>query len=122
VQQPSIARLAGPRGRLASKRSSSQRRASFHDRYRSALGQVELSWLVIWLETAPGQYCCCPLIPLAAQLTPANVADQGMALALVRCLSPDVRYILGDTHYNDPILRLQCEQQDCFLIATHKGT
>jgi DDE family transposase len=61
-------------------------------------------------------------IPLAAQLTPANVADQEEAPALVRELPPDIRYILGDTHYNDPGLRLQCEQAGRFLIATHKGT
>lgn len=60
-------------------------------------------------------------IPLAAQLTPANVADQDEAPALVRQLAPDIRYILGDTHYNDPDLRLQGEQQERFLIATHKG-
>jgi hypothetical protein len=61
-------------------------------------------------------------MPLAAQLTPANVADQEEAPALVRQLSPDIRYILGDTLYNDPGLRLQCEQEGRFLIATHKGT
>jgi hypothetical protein len=33
-----------------------------------------------------------------------------------------VRYILGDTHYNDPDLRLLCEQDERWLIATHKGT
>ncbi len=60
-------------------------------------------------------------IPLAAQLTPANVADQDEAPALVRRLAPDIRYILGDTHYNDPVLRLQCEQQGRFLIATQTG-
>jgi DDE family transposase len=60
-------------------------------------------------------------IPLAAQLTPANVADQDEAPALVRELDPDIRYILGDTHYNDPTLRLQCEQAERVLIATQSG-
>lgn len=60
-------------------------------------------------------------IPLAAHLTPANVADQDEAPALVRQLSPDIRYILGDTHYNDPDLRRQCEQEGRFLIATQTG-
>lgn len=60
-------------------------------------------------------------IPLAAQLTPANVPDQDEAPALVRHLSPDIRYILGDTHYNDPELRRQCEQEGRFLIATQTG-
>jgi hypothetical protein len=61
-------------------------------------------------------------IPLAAQLTPANVADQDEAPALVRQLSLDIRYILGDTHYNDPVLRLECEQEGRFLVATQQGT
>ena len=61
-------------------------------------------------------------MPLAAQLTPANIADQDEAPALVRELAPDIRYILGDTHYNDPTLRLACEQAGRFLIATQPGT
>jgi hypothetical protein len=61
-------------------------------------------------------------MPLAAHLTPANVADQEEAPVLVRQLAPHIRYILGDTHYNDPVLRLHCEQAGRFLIATQKGT
>lgn len=60
-------------------------------------------------------------IPLAAELTPANQADNEMAPALVRELSPDVRYVLGDTHYNDPALRLVCEQDGRCLVATQRG-
>jgi hypothetical protein len=41
---------------------------------------------------------------------------------LVADLPPGVRYILGDTHYNDPDLRLGCEQNQRWLIASHKGT
>ncbi|HMN26744.1 MAG TPA: transposase [Caldilineaceae bacterium] len=37
-------------------------------------------------------------LPLAAQLTPANVADRDEAPALVHQLAPDIRYLLGDTH------------------------
>lgn len=61
-------------------------------------------------------------IPLAAQLTPANIADQEEAPALVRELDPQIRFILGDTHYNDPALRLLCEQTDRSLVATQAGT
>lgn len=60
-------------------------------------------------------------IPLAAHLTPANVADQDEAPALVQTLAPHIRYILGDTHYNDQTLRLLCEQAERFLIATQPG-
>lgn len=61
-------------------------------------------------------------IPLAAQVTPATIADQAEAPALVRTLDPQIRYILGDTHYNDPNLRLQCEQEGRCLVATQSGT
>lgn len=61
-------------------------------------------------------------IPLAAELTPANQTDNEVAPALIRELAPDVRYILGDTHYNDPALRLLCESQGRYLVATQKST
>ncbi len=38
-------------------------------------------------------------IPLAAELTPANVADNEVAPALIRELPPDARFLLGDIHY-----------------------
>jgi hypothetical protein len=60
-------------------------------------------------------------IPLAARLTPANVADNTVAPQLVADLPAIIRYILGDTFYNDPELRRQCELQERWLIATQKG-
>lgn len=60
-------------------------------------------------------------IPLAAQLTPANGADQDEAPALIRQLPAEIRFVLGDTHYNESEVRLACEQDDRFLVATHKG-
>src|SRR5579862_3735196 len=41
-------------------------------------------------------------IPLAAELTPANTADNVQALTLLPELPDEVRVILGDVHYNDP--------------------
>ncbi len=29
--------------------------------------------------------------------------------------------MLGDTHYNDPDLRLLCEQNERYLVATQRG-
>jgi hypothetical protein len=60
-------------------------------------------------------------IPLSARLTPANVADNEMAPALLQELPADVRYILGDTHYNEPDVRKACEPHGRFLIATKRG-
>ena len=41
-------------------------------------------------------------LPLAAELTAANTADNTVAPQLLAPLPAEVRYILGDTHYNDP--------------------
>ena len=60
-------------------------------------------------------------IPLAARLTAANVADNEIAPALIRELPTHVRYILGDTLYNEPDVRRTCEPQGRFLIATKRG-
>lgn len=60
-------------------------------------------------------------IPLAAELTPANAADNETAPLLLRLLPAEVRYILGDLHYNDPELRLLCEQNDQSLVTTQYG-
>jgi hypothetical protein len=61
-------------------------------------------------------------IPLAAELTSANEADNERALALLDHLGVQVRYLLGDTHYNDPEVRLKCEEAGRVLIAPRRGT
>lgn len=60
-------------------------------------------------------------IPLAAQLTVANTDDASVAPALLRQLPAEVRYILGDTHYNTPDLRQACEARGCWLVASRRG-
>src|SRR5712692_4236591 len=59
--------------------------------------------------------------PVAAVLTPANVADSEPAPALLREVPAEVRFVLGDRHYNTPELRETCEQADRLLVATHYG-
>jgi hypothetical protein len=61
-------------------------------------------------------------IPLAADLTPANAADNEQAPALIRELPDQVRYVLGDTHYNDADLRELCEDTGRELVTTRRGT
>src|ERR671927_241279 len=41
-------------------------------------------------------------IPLAATLTAANAADNEIAPALIKELPTEVRFLLGDQHYQDP--------------------
>jgi len=60
-------------------------------------------------------------IPLAAELTPANVYDGTMAPHLQRELPLEVRYVLGDTHYADDELRAQCRLGDRWLITNQRG-
>lgn len=62
-------------------------------------------------------------LPLAAELTVANTYDAKMAPALIRELPLDVRYVLGDHHYNDEegeVLAC-CRATDRFLITSQAG-
>ncbi len=60
-------------------------------------------------------------IPLAADLTSADVYDAVPAPALQRELPLDVRMLLGDTHYNDDELRIRCRLSNRYLVATRRG-
>ena len=60
-------------------------------------------------------------IPLAAELTPANAADNEVAPLLLPELPPDLRYSLGDTNYNDPALRDLCAADGRELVTTRRG-
>jgi hypothetical protein len=60
-------------------------------------------------------------IPLAADLTPANTADNAQALSLLPELPAEVRYILGDQHYNDPTIDAACAAVGWTVVATRRG-
>ena len=60
-------------------------------------------------------------IPLSAELTSANVADNEVAPALIHELPPEAHLILGDLHYNAPNVREVCEQTDRLLVTTQYG-
>ena len=60
-------------------------------------------------------------IPLAAEFTPANVADSALAPLLFVHLPAEVRYVLGDQHYNTPDLRAECARHNRELVATRRG-
>jgi Transposase DDE domain len=60
-------------------------------------------------------------IPLAAELTPANQADNEVAPALLEQLPLHLRFLLGDTHYNTPEIQAQCARDDRCLVATRRG-
>lgn len=60
-------------------------------------------------------------IPLAARLTPANVADNRMAEALIEELPDEARFVLGDTHYDAENVREKCEETERFLVTSKRG-
>ena len=62
--------------------------------------------------------CAAVWIPLAADLTPANRADNEHAPALIRELPRELRFLLGDQHYHDAELETLCAQQQCTLVTT----
>jgi hypothetical protein len=60
-------------------------------------------------------------IPLAAELTAANTADNEPAPRLLAELPTEARFVLGDTHSNDPAVRDHCATAGRFLVATRRG-
>ena len=60
-------------------------------------------------------------IPLAAELTPANVADNEVAPDLLCRIPVEVRFVLGDKHYNTVELRELCEEDERCLVTTQSG-
>lgn len=60
-------------------------------------------------------------IPLAAELTVANTADNEVAPLLLRQLPKQVGDVLGDTHYNDPECRQACNEPGCERVASRRG-
>jgi plasmid stabilization system protein ParE len=60
-------------------------------------------------------------IPLAADLTPANTADNDAAHALIQELPKELRFLLGDRHYNAPNVRQTCDQKGYFLVTSQYG-
>ncbi len=60
-------------------------------------------------------------IPLAARLTPANAADNKVAPLLIEALPKEVRFVLGDVHYDDNDLREACLQDERFLVTPRRG-
>jgi hypothetical protein len=60
-------------------------------------------------------------IPLAAELTAANAADSEVAPCLLARLPAEVRFVLGDRHYNTEELREQCSDDGRILVTSQYG-
>jgi hypothetical protein len=60
-------------------------------------------------------------VPLAAYLTPANVADNEPATTRLPAMPDQARFILGDSQYWDGALREQAASQDWLRLAARRG-
>jgi len=60
-------------------------------------------------------------IPLAAQLTPANAADNKVAPSLIEVLPEEARFVLGDVNYNAENVREACAQSERFVVTPKRG-
>jgi hypothetical protein len=60
-------------------------------------------------------------IPLSAFLTPANMADNEMAPSLIAELPNEVKFLLGDRHYNAPNVREVCSSTERILVTSRFG-
>jgi hypothetical protein len=73
-------------------------------------------WKLHLVTTVAGAW-----IPLAAELTPANVADNELAPRLLAELPPALRFLLGDTGYDDGDLRERCAADGRWLVTPKRG-
>lgn len=60
-------------------------------------------------------------IPLAAQLRPANEADNVVAEELVAAVRSRARFFCADSAYNADNVHLACAKRDAFLVASSPG-
>jgi len=64
----------------------------------------------------------CPVwLPLAAEVTSANIADNEQASPLIEVLPTGLDFLLGDQHYHDEALSRQCELRSCNLVTSFTG-
>lgn len=78
-------------------------------------------WVYGWKLHLVVTAACNVWLPLAAEVTPANIADHEPAPALIERLPPDLRFLLGDQHYHDETLLQQCHNQGCILLTSFTG-
>lgn len=60
-------------------------------------------------------------IPLSARLRPANEADNVVVLPMLDELPAEVRFVMGDSHYNSDPVRCACEQAGRTLVASSRS-
>ena len=61
-------------------------------------------------------------IPLAARLSPANMADNEPAPEMIHDLPPEAHYVLGDLHYHADNVHAACDEEERILITPQYGS
>ncbi len=74
-------------------------------------------WKLHMIETVSDVW-----IPLAAEFTPANVADNKEAPSLIDQLPKEARFVLGDTTYQDHNLYEHCANNGHILVTSRRGS
>jgi Transposase DDE domain len=78
-------------------------------------------WVYGWKLHLVVTAACNAWLPLAAEVTPANVADNEQAPTLIEVLPAGLHFLLGDQHYHDEALSRQCDLRDCILVTSFTG-
>jgi hypothetical protein len=78
-------------------------------------------WVYGWKLHIVVTAACELWLPLAAEVTPANIADNEQAPTLIEALPVDLHFLLGDQHYHDEALMRLCDQRNCNLITSFTG-
>jgi Transposase DDE domain len=78
-------------------------------------------WVYGWKLHLVVTAACNAWLPLAAEVTPANVADNMQASTLIEALPAGLDFLLGDQHYHDQTLASLCNQRGCTLVTSFTG-
>jgi hypothetical protein len=78
-------------------------------------------WVYGWKLHIVVTAACNVWLPLAADVTSANIADNEQAPALIEVLPAGLHFLLGDQHYHDEALVHICEQRNCCLVTSFTG-
>jgi hypothetical protein len=115
-------RSKGQRRGVAQEGPGGRPRAPHLHRHPGRLDQLGLARVGVGVEaldlaiTVAGVW-----IALSARLTPADVADNRVAPALIEELPEEARFVLGDTHYDAQDVRENCERTERFLVTSKRG-
>lgn len=78
-------------------------------------------WVYGWKLHVVVTAACNVWLPLVAEVTPANVADNEQASSLIEALPAGLHFLLGDQHYHDEALLHLCHQRNCILVTSFTG-